>query len=30
LGADAFDHADFRGQGERHRCVIYTIGAKVA
>ncbi len=30
LGADAFDHADFGGQGERHRCVIYTIGAKVA
>jgi len=30
LGPDAFDHADFGGQGERHRCVIYTIGAKVA
>jgi len=28
LGADAFDHADFGGQREGHRCVIYTIGAK--
>jgi len=30
LRADAFDHADFSGQGEGHRCVIYTIEGEAA
>jgi hypothetical protein len=27
VGADAFDHADFGGQGEGHRWFIYIIEA---
>ena len=30
LWADAFDHADFGGQRDGHRCVIYIIWRKVA
>ena len=30
VGTNAFDHADFGGQGQGHRCVIYTIGRNLA